>query len=319
MIPSPVLMREEMGVRSNAQRVFKKLRVSLTRSCNFVCPYCAHDGKPVFEKNETPVGQFIEWIQKIIGHTSIEKIRLTGGEPTLYTAITELVNRLTKIIDAEISMTTNGHALLKMAAPLQSAGLRAVNISLDAIDEDVFRSMGGRSFRAVIAGILHARDLGLQVKLNSTLMREMNENQILPLLQFARTEKLPLRFLELMQMGHLQYRQKSRLVSAKFILDMIRSEYNFTPLERSVSDTAQYFRMDDGYQFGIVGNASMPFCSDCDRLRLDATGRMFGCLSSANGIALSSGDAEQILQAAMALKQPLKFIGSALVMREVGG
>ncbi len=306
-------------LRRGHRRTFRKLRVSLTRSCNFGCVYCAHDGKAVFDAHETPVAQFIGWIQKILSHTPINKIRLTGGEPALYSGLVELTGHLYQLTNAEISMTTNGHNLASLAAPLRAAGLTSVNVSLDAVDQDVFKSMGGRAYQNVIAGIRQARDSGLQVKINATLVREMNDNQILPLLQFARSEGLTLRFLELMDMGHLHDTKSRRLIPAQFILDTIGNEFVVEPVGRAISETAEYFQLPDGYRFGIVGNSSMPFCNDCDRLRLDSQGRIFGCLSKAQGIPLEGGDTKEILEQAMALKQPAHFTGSQLVMREIGG
>jgi cyclic pyranopterin phosphate synthase len=132
-------------------RVFRKLRVSLTRSCNFGCVYCAHDGKAVVDARHTAADQFVGWISKIQQHAPIGKIRLTGGEPTLYPQLPQLVRALSQTTDAELSMTTNGHRLQTLAAPLRTAGLSAVNISLDAMDEAIFRSMGGRGYQQVLA------------------------------------------------------------------------------------------------------------------------------------------------------------------------
>lgn len=300
-------------------RVFRKLRVSLTRSCNFGCVYCAHDGKAVVDARHTAADQFVGWISKIQQHAPIGKIRLTGGEPTLYPQLPQLVRALSQTTDAELSMTTNGHRLQTLAAPLRTAGLSAVNISLDAMDEAIFRSMGGRGYQQVLAGITEARRAGLHVRINTTLVREMNDSQILPLLRFARGEGVVIRFLELMQMGHLQRSHRSQLVAAEDILAEVGREYPFVPLGRAESETASYYQMPDGYRFGIVGNSSMPFCNDCDRLRLDSQGRIYGCLSNAQGIPLEGGDAKKNLEQAMALKQPQRFTGSALVMREVGG
>jgi len=301
-------------------RVFRKLRVSLTRSCNFGCTYCARDGKPVIDTIETPVDQFVGWIKKIAAQVPIGKIRLTGGEPTLYRGLESLTRQLFDSTSAELSMTTNGHNLVHMAAPLKAAGLASVNVSLDAIDRDVFKSMGGRAYESVIAGILRARDIGLQVKLNATLVREMNDSQILPLLNFARREGITLRYLELMEMGHLYGTQGHRLVAADAILAIIGQHFVVEPAGRGRSETAEYFVLPDGYRFGIVGNSSLPFCNDCDRLRLDSSGRIFGCLSKAQGLSLdSSSDISATLAQAMSFKQPQKFTGSELVMREVGG
>lgn len=299
---------------------FGKLRVSLTRSCNFACVYCAADGKAVIDTQLTPPEKFITWITKILQVQPITKIRLTGGEPTLYPQLVQLVTELKKITTAEIYLTTNGHRLHALASPLAAAGLSGVNISLDAVEPEIFKSMGGRNYPSVIRGVRAANDAGLEVKINATLMAEMNDNQILPLIDFGYRHGIIVRFLELMAMGHLHGRIDRRLVTTEQILRAIRSHYEIVELGRKNFDTARYYQLERGQIFGIIANHSAPFCSDCDRLRLDALGRVYGCLSNLRGIPLDGAvDIDEVMRQAMTLKQRQKFIGSALVMREVGG
>lgn len=310
-----------------ALRKFKKLRLSLTNSCNFSCVYCVHDGEPQWTQAQTSVDQFLNWIRSIHSINPLNEIRLTGGEPTLYRDLLPLVQRLSELGITNLAMTTNGYALEHMARPLQAAGLKSVNISVDALDENVFRSMGGKAPRQVFAGVDAALAAGLSVKINTTLVGELNDSQILPLLGWARARWIPIRFLELMAMGHL-YRDgapsahgqgSARLVTAETILSIISEAFNFTALPREPHATTHYFELSDGYRFGIIGNSSLPFCSDCDRLRLDSKGKIFGCLSSAVGFSFDESKLEATLEHAMSLKQRDKFVGSALVMREVGG
>lgn len=312
-----------------SERVFRKLRVSLTRSCNFGCVYCAADGKAVIDAHVTPPQQFIRWIEDIAEATPISKIRLTGGEPTLYPHLVGLVAALKSRTSARVYLTTNGHRLPELAAPLKDAGLDGVNISLDAIEPEVFRAMGGRNYAAVIQGVHDAVDDGLQVKINTTLMAEMNDNQILPLLDFAYgfetgglgdSHNITVRFLELMAMGHLHGNAGRRIVTTEQILGAIGARHDFSELGREPSDTTRHYKLDRGQVFGIIANSTIPFCSDCDRLRLDAAGRVYGCLSNPRGIPLSGvTNVADVLAEAMALKQTQGFTGSALNMREVGG
>ncbi len=303
-----------------AARVFRKLRVSLTRSCNFGCVYCAADGKAVVDPHVTSVEKFLGWIRQITSLHDIEKIRLTGGEPTLYPDIVQLVAALKRETTARVYLTTNGHRLTRLAGPLQNAGLDGVNISLDAIEPEIFRAVGGRNYAAVIQGVHDAQDAGLSVKINTTLVREMNDREILPLLDFAYSRGIVVRFLELMAMGHLHGNAGRRSVNAEQILDVVRRRHEVTGLGRVASGTAVHYKLDRGQVFGIIANNSAPFCSDCDRLRLDATGRIYGCLSNPRGISLdTSGDTAKLLKDAMMLKQSKQFTGSQLHMREVGG
>lgn len=323
---TPLPLGEGLGVRA---RLFRKLRVSLTRSCNFACVYCAADGKAVVDPQVTQPEKFLRWIEQILQLQPIHKIRLTGGEPTLYPHLTQLVAEIKKKFPVEIHLTTNGHRLTALAGPLRDAGLDGVNISLDAIEPEVFRAMGGRNYAAVIQGVHDAVDAGLEVKINTTLMAEMNDNQILPLLDFAysfgargpgTSHGIVVRFLELMAMGHLHGRAGRRLVTTEQILGAIRNRHEITVLGRKDSDTAGYYRLERGQTFGIIANSSAPFCADCDRLRLDALGRVYGCLSNAKGFALDgTADTATVLSQAMTLKQKQQFTGSELKMREVGG
>jgi len=301
-------------------REFRKLRVSLTRSCNFGCVYCAADGKPVIDAQITPVEQFVRWIEEIAAVAPISKIRLTGGEPTLYPYLVSLVAKLKSRIRVQVYLTTNGHRLPQLAASLKDAGLDGVNISLDAIEPEVFRTMGGRNYAAVIQGVHDAVDVGLNVKINTTLMAEMNDNQILPILDFSYSHNIVVRFLELMAMGHLHGSAGRRLVTTKQILQQITARHEVTELGRAPSDTTRHYQLDRGQVFGIIANSSIPFCQDCDRLRLDAMGQVYGCLSNPKGInLLGRKQTREVLAEAMALKQADGFTGSELHMREVGG
>lgn len=302
-------------------RKFRKLRLSLTDTCNFACVYCVTGQSLAAEKAQTSVEDFLRWVSAIHEINPLTEIRLTGGEPTLYRDLVPLVARLRAMGIQKISLTTNGFALARLAMPLSEAGLSAVNVSLDALDETVFRLMGGRSPTAVFAGIDAALAAGLETKINTTLVGEVNDSQILPLLGWAKGKNIPIRFLELMAMGHLHTEKSARLVAAEDILSLIATAFEFRALPRAPHATAHYYELDGGYRFGIIGNTSLPFCSDCDRLRLDSFGRVFGCLSSKQSYSLADegADVAAVLRSAMQLKQAERFTGSQLVMREIGG
>lgn len=302
-------------------RKFRKLRLSLNDTCNFACVYCVTGQEPSKASVQTPIDDFVRWVKAINKVNALSEIRLTGGEPTLYRQLVPLVARLKTISDMKVSLTTNGFSLATLAGPLREAGLDAVNISLDALDENVFRQMGGRSPSAVFAGIDAALAAGLDTKINTTLVSEMNDLQILPLLGWARAKNITIRFLELMAMGHLHGEKSARLVAAEQILSVVATAFDFRALPRSPHATAHYYELEGGYRFGIIGNTSLPFCSDCDRLRLDSKGRIYGCLSSPKSYAIegSGADTSMLLEAAMRQKQAERFTGSQLVMREIGG
>lgn len=302
-------------------RTFRKLRLSLTDSCNFTCTYCVTGKANAPTTPQTPVGSFIAWVRAIHEENPLAEVRLTGGEPTLYRELPQLVEGLASLGISKIAMTTNGSALGKLARTLKDAGLQSVNVSLDALDESVFRMMGGKSPAAVFSGIDAALSAGLETKINTTLVAEMNDTQILPLLGWAQGRNIALRFLELMAMGHLHGEKSARFFGAPEILGVIGAAFEYRALPRAPHATAHYYELESGYRFGIIGNTSLPFCSDCDRLRLDSRGNIFGCLSSASSVAISGAavDITTALNAAMQMKQAERFTGSPLVMREIGG
>jgi cyclic pyranopterin phosphate synthase len=224
----------------------------------------------------------------------------------------------------QISLTTNGSLLERKAAELKQAGLESINVSLDAVDEAIFVQLSRRNSAArVIRGIDAALGAGLSVKLNAVIMKGMNAQEILPLLEFAFTRGITIRFLEVMAMGHLYHHSECFLVRRQEILRIIGEQYALTQLGREPSATAQYWLTDRGQRVGIIANESEPFCRDCDRLRLDSSGQIYGCLSSNHPITLGIGEAaagwEEKLREALAQKQAVRFTGSELSMLEIGG
>jgi len=254
----------------------------------------------------------------------LETIRLTGGEPLLYHELIPLIKGIREMRIEKIKLTSNGFLLERLALPLKEAGLQAVNVSLDAVEEDIFFLMSKRNdVQRILNGIDAAISAGLQVKINAVVMKGINENQIIPLLAFAFERNIRIRFLEIMAMGYLHDNADRYLFTQEEILNTIRQQFNVKKIERATASTANYWKTADGKVFGIIANESEPFCHDCNRLRLDSSGNIYGCLSSNHPIALSQDDNEAALisklQQAMAQKQAVKFTGSELSMLHIGG
>lgn len=307
-------------------RTFKTLRVSITNTCNFGCAYCV-DGEAVEQKQTQQLSpeQLVKIIQNLHEKLDFDTIRLTGGEPTLYRNLVELVRNLSKL-NVPLKMTSNGYLLSKMAKQLADAGLESINISLDAIDEVVFEQMAKRKgLSQVLEGIESCIQNGIQVKLNSVIMNGLNHSQVLPLFEYAKAKGISIRFLELMRMGHLfSSKFDDYFYSQNQILEAIARKYDFVELERKPSATANVWQTIDGFEFGIIANESEPFCKDCDRLRLDMKGQLYGCLSENKSVSISDNkmadnNLEQVLQEALSHKQPVKFTGSSLTMIGIGG
>jgi cyclic pyranopterin phosphate synthase len=311
-------------------RRFRTLRVSLLQHCNLGCVYCVAGDDVLKEANSShaekalSVEELLAVIRRLHGQLQFTTIRLTGGEPLLYPGLASLVQGIRSSGIPDIRLTTNGFLLERQAVALKAAGLEAVNISIDAVDEAVFLQMSRRhSAERVIRGIDAAIAAGLEVKLNAVIMKGLNDSQILPLLDLAFSRGVKLRFLEIMAMGHLHQDAGRFLVSQEEMLRIVSGRYRFVPLTRVTGATARYWQTEEGQVFGVIANESEPFCQDCDRLRLDSHGRIYGCLSSNDPIALGldeeEGEWTRKLAAALEQKQPLRFIGSDLSMLSIGG
>jgi len=276
------------------------------------------------DKASLPVEELLAMIRRLRERLPLDTVRLTGGEPLLYPGLAALVRGIRGMGIGKVRLTTNGFLLERMAPVLKEAGLEGLNVSLDAVDEDVFQRMSRRhSVSRIIQGIDAAVAAGLKVKINSVMMKGMNDSQLLPLLELAFSRGLTIRFLEVMAMGHLHDQAGRYLVTQDEILKTIGERYRFSPIARAVSATARYWETEEGRRFGIIANESEPFCRDCDRLRLDSSGHIYGCLSSNTPIDLAATapdeEWDQKLQQALAQKQEVKFVGSDLSMLHIGG
>ena len=317
-----------MQVVDQYGRTFKTLRVSLLSACNLGCVYCTETDDLAIENKQQKatalstqdLANIIQQLHKELG---LEVIRLTGGEPLLSPHLIPIIKEVKKLGISKIKLTTNGFLLERLAKPLKDAGMKSINVSLDAVDEGVFFLMSRRNgVERIMRGIDAALNEGMEVKLNAVLMKGMNDGQILPLLDYAFKRGIIIRFLEVMSMGHLYHNSEKYLITKDEVLHTITSHYDFVPLIRSASSTANYWKTDNGNVFGIIANESTPFCHDCNRLRLDSHGNIFGCLSSNLPIGIKGLKEEELrekLAQALSHKQKLKFTGSNLSMLNIGG
>lgn len=280
------------------KRPLRDLRISLTDQCNFRCAYCMP--KEIFgpdyaflEKEEVLSNIEILRLARSFAKLGIEKIRLTGGEPLLRKELVPLVRELSAIESVkDLSLTTNATLLPRFAKPLKEAGLSRVNISLDGLSDAVFKQMnGGRgSVQAVIAGIDAAIDAGLDLKVNMVAKKGANQSEILPMVRYFRKRRLTLRFIEYMDVGNSNQWKLDEVVSAKEILDTIRREFEFEPIDPNYrGEVANRYRFTDiPVEFGIINSITKPFCSSCNRARLSADGKLYTCLFAKEGYDLKS-------------------------------
>jgi cyclic pyranopterin phosphate synthase len=269
----------------------RKLRVSLTDRCNLRCVYCMPE-TPQWLPRERILSraELQRIVQLFVARMGITQLRLTGGEPLLRKDLEAVVEDLSWLREAgleRISLTSNGLLLAPRAKALRDAGLDDLNVSLDALDPAVFAQLsGGRGDPAqVIAGIHAAREAGLAVKVNAVVMRGINEHQILPLAHWALTHEITLRLIEFMPLDDGGQWHRGRVFPAADMLEMLGRSFRVQALPQG-SDPARYYQLDGRGRIGIISTISQPFCQRCDRLRLTASGELYNCLFSAQGLNL---------------------------------
>ena len=268
-------------------RAHRSLRLSVTDRCNLRCVYCMPETADDFQEPASYLTfEEIVRVVRLVAAEGVSKVRITGGEPTLRGHLPELVKRLRDIPGvADLAITTNGLKMVDLAESLKSAGLQRVNISLDALTEEAFmRVSRRRGVDRVLAGIDATLAAGFEeVRVNALAIRNLNEEQILPLARWARDRGVTLRFIEYMPLGGDRSWQEGQVISGTELRSILEDE--FGPLSiRTDTDTSQPSRdfqyADCGGTVGFINSVSEPFCGTCDRLRLTAEGNLRNCLFS---------------------------------------
>lgn len=317
-------------IEDHLGRTFRTLRISLINTCNLACTYCSFSDEENKENHLASKGkglkpkELMALIAKLHNRLNLKTIRFTGGEPLLYKELSALIKGTRELGITDLNLTTNGLLLHKQAPALKAAGLTSINVSLDATDPTTYFIMGRRQgLDQTLKGIDTALNVGIAVKINSVIMKGLNHNQVIPLLKYAAGKQIIIRFLEIMAMGHLHGQTDEYFFSQFDILQLINTKYRFSSIKRKVGATANYWQTEEGNIFGIIANESQPFCTDCDRLRLDVYGNIYGCLSSNHPVMLegisSLAELDIKLREALTQKQSIKFTGSKLSMLHIGG
>jgi cyclic pyranopterin phosphate synthase len=315
-------------------RRFRNLRISLTAACNYACTYCVPDGKRlVAAQDELSAEAMVRGVAYLIEAAGIERLRITGGEPLVSPKLEMLLRGVSQLGLADISLTTNGQLLARKLPLLLESGIRRLNVSLDTLDANAFRTIArGGDLATVLAGMEEARAAGVSIKVNMVPLRGQNLDQVLPLLEHCLERGFELRFIELMRMGHLARPGNSfvqQFVGMPELLTMIAERHAFTQAEAPLDATALRYQIPGMGFFGVIANESVPFCRTCSRLRLSSTGWLHGCLSSSNrhyvGDLLDKPRHEALpalqglLVKALGDKQEIAFSGGATVMKIIGG
>jgi GTP 3',8-cyclase len=284
----PHAMPEPGALRDRHGRAITDLRISITDRCNYKCVYC-RTGNEGAVYAELPIADYLR-MARIFAELGIEKIRLTGGEPLLRRGLPDLVRELSAMRTLrgeplDLALTTNGHLLEEMAAPLRDAGLSRITVSMDAVDPDKFARITRvpGSFERVLRGVRAAKRAGLEpVKVNCVLLRGFNEDQIVPFAQFSRDEGVIVRFIEFMPL------EEDRLWTPEVVVGLKEIEAvlaDYKPLVRmaanAASETAVRYTFDDGVgELGIIAPVTQAFCGHCSRVRLTSDGKIRTCLFS---------------------------------------
>jgi cyclic pyranopterin phosphate synthase len=299
----PLVTRDAFG------RPLRNLRVSVTDRCNLRCAYCMPEKDYVwlpkdnllqFEEIETLVDVFLD--------QGVDKVRLTGGEPLLRRDLPALVTRLaSRARIRDLALTTNGVLLADHAHQLHDAGLHRLTVSLDTLRHDRFRDLARfDELDRVLQGIAVAAPLFGGVKIDTVVIRGVNDDELVDLIEFGRTHDAEVRFIEYMDVGGATRWSMASVVSKAEMIETLTQRYGpiapvAAPTLDEASAPAQRYRLADGTVFGIIASTTAPFCSDCDRSRLTADGMWFLCLYATDGVdlrkALRSGASRDAIAA----------------------
>jgi len=272
-------------------RLLRNLRISVTDRCNLRCQYCMPEEEYVWlPRDEILHFEEISRLTDVFVGLGVDKVRLTGGEPLLRRGLSSLIAQLAaKPGLRDLAITTNGVLLAEQAPALKAAGLHRITVSLDTLDPARFTALTRRTTHAqVLEGIAAASRAGfVGTKLDTVVMRGVNDDEIVPLIEFARAVPAEIRFIEYMDVGGATRWSMDKVVSRRDILDVVRRRYGgVEEIVETSTAPADRYRLPDGTVFGIIASTTAPFCADCDRSRLTADGLWYLCLYAARGIDL---------------------------------
>lgn len=279
-------------------RPIRDLRISVTDRCNFRCSYCMPkeifgDDYVFLPKTELLTFEEIYRFARLFAQLGVKKLRLTGGEPLMRRNLPDLIALLMQVEEIEdIGLTTNGVLLKQYAQPLYDAGLRRLNMSLDALNPELFGTLNGRGIPSdlILSNIDIAQKTGFEVKVNMVVQKGVNEHEILPMAAYFKERGITLRFIEFMDVGNDNGWSFEKVVTKKEIYTMLREQFELEPAEQNYyGEVAKLYRYkDNGAEVGFITSVSESFCSTCTRARLSSDGKLYTCLFASDGFDLRS-------------------------------
>ena len=259
-------------------RVVDYLRISVTQRCNFRCKYCMPKTPFSWEPKENLLSfEELFLFVKVCLDEGVKKIRITGGEPLVRKDLDKFIRMISDYDPSvDLAITTNGFMLRNYAKLLKEAGLKRINMSLDTLDSKKAEFIAQKSvLHEVLAGLDAALEAGLKVKLNTVALKGVNDDEIVPLLDFAREAGCQIRFIEYMENIHANDELKG--LKANEILNIVGQKYSFKQSEKGTGP-ASIYELKDGYKFGVIDPHKHDFCESCNRIRLTAEGHLIPCL-----------------------------------------
>ena len=286
-----------LNVFDTMNRSMRDLRISVTDRCNFRCPYCMPaeifgEAYQFLPREEILTFEEIARLTGLFAEFGVTKARITGGEPLLRTDLPQLISQIAAVDGVtDVTLTTNGYLLAQQAQALKDAGLHRITVSLDSVDDEVFKQMNGRGFgsRRVLHAIQRAAEVGLApIKINAVVQRGVNDHTVVDLARHFKGTGHIVRFIEYMDVGNRNGWKLDEVVSADEIIACIDAEMPLEPAPGNYSGEVaeRYLYRDGSGEIGVIASVTRPFCGACTRLRLSTDGQLFTCLFATRGTSL---------------------------------
>ncbi|MCK8514811.1 GTP 3',8-cyclase MoaA [Methylonatrum kenyense] len=267
------------------------VRLSVTDRCDFRCVYCMSEDMTFLPRSEILSLEELAAVGQAFAELGVDKIRITGGEPLVRHNVIELFETLGALDGLkELTLTTNGSQLDRMAVPLRRAGVRRINISLDSLDPERFRNITRvGNLNKVLAGIDAACEAGFErIKINTVAMKNRNDDEILPLVDFVVARGMDISFIEEMPLGEIDDHDRAEVyMSSDEVAEVIRQRHELVPTTETTGGPSRYFRIPEtGTRVGFISPHSHNFCESCNRVRVTTEGRLLLCLGQEHSVDL---------------------------------